>query len=138
MENEYQKICAFLFDRLTETAAVCGIAAEGEGGIPGMNGNDLRLRVGFHGFTIRPSSDCGHVIRGEILAEILYVPGEKFSADILADQILSVFRPGYGEVRNLLFRVLISGARILDLKNEGKYLRTGLSLDITAWKTDEF
>ena len=139
MDGEYRKIRAFLFDRLTEAAAVSGIVPEEEGGaaVPPNPGN-LRLRIGFRGFRIAPSSDHGHVVRGEILTEILYVPGESLSADILSDHLLGVFRPGNGEVGNCLFRVLTAGARALDLKNEGKYLRTGLSFDIAVWKTDEF
>ena len=137
-DGDLQKIRTFLFDRITEAAAVSGVVPEGEGGAVRRSGSNLRLRVGFRGFSIVPSSDCGHIVRGEIIAEILYVPGETLSADILADQMLEVFRPGHGEVGSSLFRVLTSGSRLLDLKSEGKYLRSGLSFDIAVWKRDEF
>ena len=130
---ELQKIKQFFYDRLLEAASYYGIFPEVEGGILPQNPKNLRLRVSFHNLNLEPVSDSGSVWKGKVSAEVLFEPGEMDSAEFLLDRIVASLSPGQGEFLYGGARFLIGSASLPDQKSEGKYQRTGVVLDFTAW-----
>ena len=82
---------------------------------------------------MNPASDDENILSGEVAAEILYEPGEFEAADFLLDRVIRVFSPGQGEIQNNAYRILTSSAALMEPKTEGKYLRTGVVLQMTVW-----
>ena len=134
---DVQKIKQFFYDKLLDAASYYGIFPEMEGGALPKNPKNLRLRSSFHNFKLKPVSDSRSVLTGELAAEILYEPGKFEAADFLMDQIIKVFSPGNGEIKNKNCRILTSSAKLLEQKPEGKYIRAGVVLEITVWGADE-
>lgn len=130
---QYKGVKLFLYDKLVEAAVYFGIFPEMEGGLLPQNPKNLRLRGSFRNFEMSPASDFENILSGEVIAEILYEPGESDSADYLIDRLIKVFSPGHGELQSNSFRILTSSAALLGEKREGKYQRTGISFQITVW-----
>lgn len=137
MEIKYQEVKLFLYDKLVEASSYFGIFPEVEGGLVPQNPKNLRLRVYFRNFKMNPATDFETILSGDVIAEILYEPGEFETADYLIDRILSVYTPGQGELQNRNYRILTSSATTLENRNEGKYQRTGISLQVTVWENHE-
>ena len=133
MVIRYQGVKLFLYDKLVEAAVYYGIFPEVEGGAAPQNPKNLRLRGSFRNFNLNPASDSENVLSGEVLAEILYEPGQFEAAEFLLDRVICVFSPGQGELQNNRYRILTSSATLLEPGIEGKYHRTGVSLQITVW-----
>ena len=136
MEIKYHGVKLFLYDKLVEAAVYYGIFPEVQGGLAPQNQKNIRLRTSFRNFTVQPGSDSADTMTGEVIAEVLYYPGEFETADHLLDELISIFSPGSGEISNQNYRILSSSASILEHRNEGKYERTGLSIRITIWSSD--
>ena len=133
MTIQYQGVKLFIYDKLVEAAVYYGIFPEVEGGLAPQNPKNLRLRGSFRNFRMNPASDEENILSGDVVAEILYEPGEFESADFLLDRVIRVFSPGQGEIQNNAYRILTSSAALMEQKTEGKYLRTGVVLQMTVW-----
>ena len=137
MTIQYQGVKLFLYDRLAEAAVNYGVFPEVEGGLVPQNTKDLRLRCSFRSFKMNPASDSENILSGEVIAEILYEPGNYEIADLLQDRVIQSFSPGDGELQNDAYRILTSSVTLLDQKVEGKYQRAGVSIQITVWGVHE-
>ncbi|MBQ9772818.1 MAG: hypothetical protein IJW23_13435 [Lentisphaeria bacterium] len=137
MAFNFQNVKLFLYDKLVEAALYYGIFPEVEGGLLPREPKDLRLRCAFRNFEMAPAADSENILSGSVIAEVLYEPGKFEAADFLMDQIIKVFSPGNGEIKNKNCRILTSSAKLLEQKPEGKYIRAGVVLEITVWGADE-
>ena len=134
---DVQKIKQFFYDKLLDAASYYGIFPEMEGGALPKNPKNLRLRSSFHNFKLKPVSDSRSVLTGELVAEILYEPGEPDSADFLLERILSVLSPENGAFSHEGLQILIGSISFPDQKAEGKYHRSSAIFSITVWENHE-
>lgn len=137
MNIKFQGVKLFLYDKLVEAALYYGIFPEVEGGLLPEKMKDFRLRCSFKNFEISPVSDAENTLSGKVIAEVLYEPGKFEAAEFLMDRIVKVFSPCSGELQNKSYRILTSSAEFLEQKQEGRYIRAGVSFQITVWGVNE-
>ena len=128
-----QNVKQIFYAKLEEAARDYGVIPEMEGALPALCQEKLRLRCSFRNFSMNPVSDSEFLLSGEVTAEILNVPGKMESADGLCARVIQIFSPEQGELQNGDYRILISSVVLLELKEEGKYQRSGVSFQITVW-----
>lgn len=128
-----QNVKQFILEKLEEAASAYGILPEAEGLSQSYNPGNLRLRCLFKNFKISPVSDSENILSGEVIAEVLSLPGEMEMADSLTDYVIEIFSSERGELQNEFCKILISSVDLLSLKAEGKYFRSGVSFSVTVW-----